>query len=66
MSTPTYNKRDVQRILKNNGWTPHRQTGSHIIYENENGKHLTMRCGKCNKMILQRLIKEHNLKIDIR
>ena len=64
MSTPTYNKRDIQRILKNNGWTLHHQKGSHLIYKNKRGEHLTIACCKYNKMVFQRLIKEYNLKVD--
>lgn len=63
MSTATYNKRDIQRILKNNGWVFHHQKGSHMIYKNDKGEHLTIAICKCNKMIMQRLIKEHNLKV---
>lgn len=64
MSTPTYNKRDIHRILKNNGWKLHRQSGSHLIYKNDNGEHLTIGCCKYNKMIMQRLIKQYNLKVN--
>lgn len=62
-STATYNKRDIQRILRNNGWTLHHCKGSHQIYKNENGEHLTIGTCKCNKMIMQRLIKQYNLKV---
>lgn len=64
MSTPTYNKRDIQRILKANGWTLHHIKGSHFIYKNRNGQHLTIGCCNYNKMVFQRLIKEYNLKVD--
>lgn len=64
MSTPTYNKRDIQRILKNNGWTFDHQTGGHRIYMNEHGEHISIGLCKCNKMVMQRLIKEHNLKVN--
>ena len=63
MSTPTYNLRDIKKILKMNGWTVHHQKGSHIIYKNEKGEHLTIAICNNNKMIMQRLIKEHNLMI---
>lgn len=63
MSTTTYNKRDIQRILKNNGYTFERQKGSHCIYKNERNEHLTVTVDRCNKMVFQRLIKEHNLKV---
>lgn len=64
MSTPTYNKRDIERILRKNGWTFHHQKGSHLIYRNERGQHLTIGCCKYNKMIMQRLIKEYDLIVD--
>ena len=57
----TYNRREFQKILKKNGWTVHHQTGSHVIYKNEKGEHLVISMCKCNRMITQRLIKEHNL-----
>ena len=64
MSTPTYNKKDIQRILKNNGWTFHHQTGSHLIYKNDKGEHITIGACKYNKMVMQRLIKQYNLKVN--
>ena len=63
MSTITYNKKDIQRILKSNGWTVHRQKGSHIVYKNANGEHLTVTVNTCNKMIMQRLIKQYGLQV---
>ena len=63
MSTVTYNKRDIQKILKKNGWTPHHQTGSHMIYRNERNQHMAIKVSGCNKMVFQRLIKEYNLKV---
>ena len=64
MSTPTYNKRDIERILKNNGFILHHQKGSHMIYRNKRGQHLTIGICNLNKMVFQRLIKEYNLKVD--
>lgn len=60
-STATYNKRDIQRILKNNGWIFHHCKGSHMIYKNEVGQHLTIAICNCNKMVFQRLIKQYSL-----
>lgn len=62
-TTATYNIRDIQKILRNNGWTLHHYKGSHQIYKNEKGEHLTIGTCKCNKMIMQRLIKQYNLKV---
>lgn len=64
MSTATYSKRKIRKILKNNGYELHHQTGSHLVYRNEQGRHLTVTVDECNKMVFQRLIKEHNLKVD--
>jgi predicted RNA binding protein YcfA (HicA-like mRNA interferase family) len=62
-STVTYNKRDIQKILRNNGWTFHHYKGSHAIYRNATGRHLTIGTCNCNKMVMQRLIKEYSLKV---
>lgn len=64
MSAATYNKREIRRILKDNGYKLHHQSGSHLIYKNEQGRHLAITVDNCNKMVFQRLVKEHNLKIN--
>ena len=61
MRARTYNQREIEIILRNNGWKPTRQTGSHVIYENDKGEHMTIRYNKCNKMVFRRMIREHNL-----
>ena len=58
-----YNKRDIFLILKKNGFTFHHQTGGHVIYKNDKGEHISIGLCNCNKMIMRRLIKEHNLKV---
>lgn len=58
-----FSKRDVQRILKMNGWVLHHIRGSHAIYRNEKNEHLTVTTKKCNRMIMQRLIKQYHLKV---
>ena len=63
MSTITYNKRDIQRILKKNGWTPQSQRGSHVKYVNERNEHMSVNVENCNKMVFQRLIKQYDLKV---
>lgn len=62
MSTPTYNKREVHRILRDNGWDLDRTKGGHAIYKNAKNQHLTIAYGKCNKMVLQRLMKQYGIK----
>lgn len=63
-SAVTYNKKDIQKILRDNGWTLHHCKGSHYIYKNEKGQHLSIGICNCNKMIMRRLIKEYNLKVE--
>lgn len=60
-----FSKRDVEKILRKNGWTLHHCKGSHKIYRNEKGQHLTVIPTRCNRMIMQRLIKEYNLKVNL-
>lgn len=60
----TYNKRDVQRIMKNSGFVFHHQNGSHSIYRNAKNQHLSVNVNDCNRMIMQRLIKQYNLVVD--
>lgn len=60
----TYNKRDVQRIMKNSGFAFHHQSGSHSIYRNAKNQHLSVNVNDCNRMIMQRLIKQYNLVVD--
>ena len=64
MRKKTYNKKEVERLIAKSGWTLVRQTGSHKIYTNAKGEHLTMRCHKPNKMIICRLIKENQLVVE--
>ena len=58
-----YSKREIKRILNNNGWTLHHQKGSHAIYKNKNGQHITIPVVQCNQLIFKRIIKEHHLVI---
>lgn len=59
MHTPTYNKREFEKLLINSGFLLQRVRGSHFIYKN--GTDLISVPKNLNKMICQRLIKEHNL-----
>ena len=58
-----FSKRDVERILRTNGWKLDRRRGSHWIYRNNKGQHLSVVPSRCNRLIMQRLIKEYNLKV---
>lgn len=56
-----YSKRDVKRILKKNGWVLHHCKGSHEIYKNNRNQHLSVVPSRCNRLIMERLIKEFNM-----
>lgn len=58
----TYNRREVERIILKNGWKLDHCTGGHSIYKkNGTKKTLTIAYNKCNRMVVQRLIKEFKL-----
>lgn len=49
------------KLLKRNGYYYSRNTGSHSIYVNNEGKHITVPF-RIEAVIARRLIKENNLK----
>lgn len=55
-----YTHLEFARILKNNGFFFARQRGSHFIYNNSIGKHISIP-RKLESVIARRLIKEFNL-----
>lgn len=55
-----YTKRDFIRILKKNGYFYSRNNGSHEIYVNRSGNHISVP-RSMNMCITRRLIKENNL-----
>lgn len=57
----TYSKRDVNKIMKKNGFyiDQNRGKGSHIIYRR--GNRIISIGDHYNKMVIQRLIKENDL-----
>lgn len=59
----TYSQRDVQKLMKKNGFerVPNRGKGSHSIYSN--GNRTISICRSCNTMIIRRLIKEYGLTV---
>ena len=58
----TYNRREVERIILKNGWELDHCTGGHSIYKKEGVKKtLSIAYKKCNRMVVQRLIKEFGL-----
>ena len=57
----TKNMREIEPLLKSNGFTYARCNGSHFIYVNRmTGKHITIN-KDLNKEVKSRLIKEFNL-----
>lgn len=56
-----YSQRDFVKILKRNGYSLIRHKGSHSIYYNEKGNHISIP-KTIKSVIAQRLIKENNLK----
>lgn len=66
MRAKEYAERELIRILKNNGYEYDRSNGDHDIYINrETGNSISITAGKTmNKMVVRRLIKENNLKVD--
>ena len=53
--------RDCERILNYNGFYLDRQNGSHVIFKDDLGRHITIPRGKVNPCIWRRLVKENNL-----
>ena len=56
-----YKRREVSIIMKNNGYTLDHYTGSHAIYRNDRGEHISIGTCKCNGAIMHKLSKKHNL-----
>lgn len=56
-----YSSREFACLLRNNGYSYDRTKGDHIIYM-KNGKHISFTHKHLNRMVVQRLIKEYNLK----
>lgn len=59
MKLKTYNRREFENLLNENGYEFTRSKGSHFIYKKENSTISVPR--NLNKMVGRRLIKEHNL-----
>ena len=59
----SYSKRDMIKIIKNNGYVliPHRGKGSHMIYKKDN--RVISLGNSFNQMVFQRIIKEYNLAV---
>lgn len=53
--------KECQLILKHNGFFLDHHSGSHAIYKNERGKHISIKVGKVNACVWRRLVKENSL-----
>ena len=56
-----WSKRDIQNILKENGWKLSRYSGSHKIYTNASNQHMSVPASY-NNVIMLRLFKSYNIK----
>ena len=60
-----YTQKEFIKIVKKNGFHYDRHSGSHAIYVNEEGRHISIPHNlEC--VIARRLIKENNLNINIK
>lgn len=59
-----YTDREIKRILRRNKYKVVRSCGSHEIWENANGDKLSLNANNINRMVWQRLVKEHNIDLE--
>lgn len=59
-----WTSREFIRMLKKNGYTYSRHNGDHAIYVSKSGRHISIP-KKLVDVIARRLIKEHNLNIEL-
>lgn len=60
-----YTQKEFIRIVEKNGFHYDRHNGSHAIYVNDEGRHISIPHNlEC--VIARRLIKENNLQIDVK
>ena len=55
-----YSKCEFDKVLRQNGFHYVRNSGSHSIYENDRGKHISVP-PSMNMCVIRRLIRENNL-----
>ena len=60
-----YTQTEFIRIMQRSGFLYNRCNGSHLIYINNKGRHISVP-HKLNSTIARRLIKENNLDINIK
>lgn len=61
-----YKPREVYLIMKNNGFKLDHHTGSHAIFKNDKGEHISIGLCKCNGLIMHKMGKKHNLDLTLR
>ena len=61
-----YKRREVDIIMKNNNYRLDHYTGSHAIYKNDKGEHISIGTCKCNGLIMYNLSKKHNLDLSVK
>lgn len=61
-----YKRREVDLIMRKNGYKLDHYTGSHAIYKNDKGEHISIGTCKCNGAIMHKLSKRHNLNLQYR
>lgn len=57
------NPRQFERLLKDNGYIYDHQTGDHRIFTKDGANHISFNLRKLNPIIVQRLIKENELRV---
>lgn len=60
-----YTHKEFIRIVENNGFRFNRSSGSHCIYTNNKGKHISIPY-RLECVIARRLIKENNLNTNLK
>lgn len=57
-----YSAREFKKLLNRNGYYKVRSNGSHTVYENEEKHDKITANENINRMVAQRLIKQHGLR----
>lgn len=53
--------KECEKILNYNGFYAQRQSGSHVIFKDDLGRHICIPRGSVNPCIWRRLVKENSL-----
>lgn len=61
-----YKEREVYLIMKNNGFKFHHKTGSHAIFKNDKGEHISIGMNNCNGAVMHMMSKKYNLDLSLR